>query len=143
MPTYQTQCQKCGDAGDLRLSFTDYDAIKSGVSNLVCNTCSGPCALLFDPSSVQFILKDGESGGWQSKAIKENAFRARRREVMAQRERDHVFKPRLQPNYEGLETGTWKDAQEVARSTTAKEFGAPIAKLVASTYEPLVQGAKT
>jgi hypothetical protein len=54
-------------------------------------------------------------------------------------ERDHVFKPKLQPNYDGMETGTWKDAREVARSATAKVLGAPIANVVASTYDPLVQ----
>jgi predicted nucleic acid-binding Zn ribbon protein len=85
VPTYQTQCTKCGDAGDLRLSYADYDAVKSGASTLVCNSCAGSCAILFDPSSVQFVLKDGESGGWQSKAIKENRYRANHREVMARR----------------------------------------------------------
>lgn len=143
MATYQVQCQKCGEAGDLRLTFKDYDAIKDGSSQLACNSCTGTCAILFDPSSVQFVMKDGESGGWQSKAIKENQYRARRRQVMARRENDHVFKPRLQPNYEGMETGTWKDAQEVARTETAKVLGSPIANVVASTYDPLVQGAKT
>lgn len=141
MPTYQTRCNKCGDSGDLRLNFTDYDAIKSGDSQLVCNNCQGSCAILFDPSSVHVVFKDGESGGWQSKALKENRYRANRREVIARRERDHVFKPKLQPNYKGVETGTWKDAQEFARTETVRQHGAPIANLIASTYDPLVKGS--
>ena len=142
MPTYQTQCQQCGHSGDLRLSFSDYDGVKSGDKQLLCNGCNGTCQILFDPSSVQFVMKDGESGGWQSKAMKENKYRARRREIMAQRERDHVFKPKLQANYQGVETGTWKDAREVARVEAARKHGESFATAVARTYDPLVEGAK-
>jgi hypothetical protein len=142
MPVYTTQCLGCGDAGDLRLSFADYDDIQKGAKNLVCNKCDAHCQILFDPSSVQFVMKDGESGGWQSKAMKENAWRARHREVMARRERDHVFKPKLQANYQGIETGTWKDAREFARVETSKTLGESAAKLVAQTYDPLVEGTK-
>jgi len=139
MPIYVTQCEKCGDSGDLRLSFSTYDDIQKGSKQLVCTQCEGACKILFDPSTVQFIMRDGESGGWQSKCIKENAYRARRREIMARRERDHVFKPQLQANYQGIETGTWKEAQEFARSETTKLHGASTAKVVAATYEPLVK----
>ena len=142
MPIYTTQCPSCGDAGDLRLSFVDYDEIQTGAKNLICNQCEAKCHILFDPSSVQFVMKDGESGGWQSKALKENKYRARHREVMARRERDHVFKPQLQANYKGIETGTWKDAREFARVETAKEHGQEAAKAVAQTYDPLVKKAK-
>lgn len=143
MPNYMTQCQNCRASGDLKLSFAEYDSVSSGDKTLVCNSCDGPCAILFDPSQVQFVLKDGESGGWASKALKENAFRARRREHMARRERDHVFKPKLQPNYKGVETGTWKDAQEFARTEASKEHGKVAGNAVANTYEPLIKSAKT
>jgi len=138
MPLYQTQCQKCKNAGDVRMSFADYDSIKAGEKCLVCNGCAGKCEILFDPSSVQFVLKDGESGGWMSKALKENAYRSRRRGEMARREKDHVFKPKLQPNYKGVETGTWREAQHVASSEAVKQHGKDFGEAVAKTYEPLV-----
>jgi hypothetical protein len=113
----------------------DYESVKLGVKSLECASCQGKASIAFNPGEVTFVLKDGESGGWQSKAIKENKYRGRRREIMAKREQDHVFKTRLIPNYKGEETGTWKDAREEAR----KETGA----VGASTYNALVQGEKT
>jgi hypothetical protein len=50
---------------------------------------------------------------------------------MAQKEADHVFKNSLQANYDGAETGSWREAQELAR----KEKG----DVAAATYNPLVQ----
>lgn len=142
MPTYTVQCQTCQAHGDIRLSFQDYDGIQSGDKNLVCNECeNGQCQIVFDPSTVQFVLKDGESGGWQSKAIKENKYRANRREQMARRERDHVFKPKLQPNFRGVETGTWKDAREFARVEVAKDHGTKAGDATAKTFDPLVKSA--
>lgn len=141
MPTYATQCAHCSFSGSIRLSFSDYDAIKGGDKELVCNQCDQTCDLVFDPSTVQFVLKDGVSGGWASKSLKENAYRATRRQEMARRERDHVFKPTLQPNYKGVETGNWRDAQEYARTETKKDFGAKAGDAVAKTFEPMVRKA--
>lgn len=140
MPTYDTQCESCHESGALRLSFSDYDLVKSGASLLRCNKCDGVCQIQFDPSNVQFVLKDGMlSGGWTSKALKENKYRAAHRQVMARREKDHVFTPKLQPNYKGMETGTWKDAQEAARAEVTSDYGSKkIGDAAAKTYEPLV-----
>jgi hypothetical protein len=112
------------------MSFSDYDAVVKGEAKLVCPSCQENMTLNFQPGRVAFVLKDSAVGGWVSKAGKENKYRAKRREVMAQRERDHVFKSSLQPNYKGEETGTWREAQEAAR----KEGG----DTAASTYTPLV-----
>jgi predicted nucleic acid-binding Zn ribbon protein len=108
MPTYSVACLECGHTEDRRLSFTDYDKIKAGETTLTCPGCTEVMEIGFQPSHVTFVLKDGPSGGWVSKAGKENKYRMARREVMAQRERDHVFKSSLQPNYKGEETGTWR-----------------------------------
>jgi hypothetical protein len=142
MPSYVSQCIACKKSGSVRLSFKEYDEVKDGAKCLVCNECEGACEIVFDPSSVQFVMKDGPSGGWVSKAIRENAWRANHREHMARRERDHVFKPKLQPNYKGVETGTWKDAKEYARTEVAKDFGKEVGNLTASTYDSLVGGTK-
>ena len=138
MPTYDIQCGACRETGSLRLSFSGYDLVKSGESILRCNQCDGVCQILFEPSQVQFVLKDSASGGWASKALKENAYRANRRNYMAKRERDNVFKPTLQPNYNGVETGTWRDAQEYARSEVAADHGKKAGDIAATTYQPLV-----
>lgn len=131
MPTYSTRCEACGQDASIRLSFVDYESVKLGVKSLECGSCHGAAKISFNPGEVTFVLKDGESGGWQSKSIKENKYRVRRREIMAQREKDHVFKTKLIPNHAGTETDTWKEAREEAR----KEGGAASA----ATYDPLVK----
>lgn len=135
MPVYSTRCEACNQDASIRLSFVDYESVKLGVKTLECTTCQGKVVLAFNPGDVTFVLKDGESGGWQSKAIKENKYRGRRREIMEKRERDHVFKTRLIPNHGGVETGTWRDAREAAR----KEGG----DLAAATYNPLVKSEQS
>lgn len=131
MPLYATRCEACRETKDVRLSFAEYDEVRAGKRSLSCS-CGSPSHIEFSPGSVGFVLKDGESGGWMSKATKENGYRAKRAATMAKRENDHVFKPKLVPNYQGEETGTWKEAQEVARSK------APGGDISAATYEPLV-----
>jgi len=131
MPTYAVECQDCGSAYDQRLSFTQYDEVKTAKSLLPCKSCNGNAQIAFKPGSVSFVMKDGESGGWASKAMKENGYRNKHREVMAKRERDHVFKNSLQANYDGVETGKWRDAQEMARNEKGDA--------AASSYDSLVK----
>lgn len=143
MPQYTIKCEECEESGDIRLSFEKYDQVKAGDMNLICNSCEGKCAIVFDPSTVQFVLKDGISGGWISKSMKENAWRKKHREVLGRRERDHVFKPRLQPNFGGVETGSWTDAREFARTEMTKELGTEAGKSVASSYQAVVTKEKS
>jgi len=131
MPTYNIECSGCGEAYEKRLSFTQYDAVKAGAEVIPCRRCNSNAEVAFNPGRVGFVLKEGESGGWASKSIKENTYRMQRRETMAKREKDHVFKSSLQANYEGVETGTWREAQELAR----KEKG----EASATTYDGLVK----
>jgi len=119
---------------DRRLSFATYDEVLAGIQVLPCPKCAQDMTIGFDPGNVTFVLKDGPSGGWASKGLKENRYRAARREVMGKRQKDHVFTSHLQPNYKGEETGTWREAQEQAR----KDLG----EGAASTYNPLIQGEK-
>ncbi len=135
MPTYTTRCQGCQKESAIRLSFADYDGVKLGVKLLDCSTCKGRVEIVFNPGDVNFILKDGESGGWAGKAIKENKLRARRREILAKKERDHVFKNKLLPNYGGMDTGTWKETQAFVKS----EHG----EAAAATYDSFVTKEKT
>jgi len=147
MPKYTTQCEECASTDTVRLSFEGYDAVLAGTKRLSCTSCSGALDLKFDPGEVNFIMSDGESGGWTSKAGKENAYRRRRNEEMKQRERDHVFKSRLQPNYQGQETETWVEAQALAREKTFEKvnqeqsdvgLAKQAANKSAETFQPLV-----
>lgn len=129
MPNYQVECHECGRVEDRRLSYREYDEVKAG-KTLGCTGCSKPAQLVFAPGNLGFVLKEGESGGWASKSIKENAYRKKRASVMDKRKRDHVKPRTLQPNYKGQETGTWREAQEAARRDKGDS--------AASTYDPLV-----
>lgn len=92
-------------------------------------------ALVFDPGdSLGLVMKDGPSGGWASKSMKENKIREARRHEMARREKDHVFKSRLVPNYQGEEAHSWADVQDHVRTTK----GVAAAK----TYDRLVKASK-
>jgi len=146
MPLYTTKCQGCGRESSARLTFDQYDELKAGTGQLTCNGCGGDSKLEFNPGNVNFVLKDGESGGWISKAGKENKYRAARRGELARRERDHVFKPKLQPNVGGMLTHNWKDARDAAYETTydkvKQEHGSQTASTAAvesaKTYDSLV-----
>jgi hypothetical protein len=146
MPLYTTKCKRCGVHHTIKLSFQEYDLVQAGTKDLAC-ACGGAKSLIFDPITVSFILRDGESGGWISKAGKENTYRAKRHQVMARRERDHVRPNRLQPNFQGQSAESWKEARDAAYQSTYQkakdEHGAITAAKVASesakTYDPYVK----
>lgn len=112
-----------------RLSFADFKAIQAGEKKLLDDD-DNELKLVFDPGAVGFVMKDGVSGGWPSKTAKERAYRQNRSGVMAKRERDNVFKPRLVPNYEGKEAHSWADVQDHVHTTDGAA--------AASTYNHLV-----
>ena len=129
MPIYTFKRISDGALLSKRLTFTEYDEVKSGKSSLVDDQ-GNTLEIVFNPGAVGFVLKDGVSGGWMSKANKESKFRRERGAVMAQKEKDHVFKSRLVPNYQGQEAHSWADVQDHVRSTKGVAS--------ASTYAPLV-----
>ncbi len=129
MPTYTFKRIADGALVTKRLSFSEYDSVMAGTSKVEDETGS-PLELVFNPGSVGFVLKDGVSGGWASKANKENKYRRERGSQMARREKDHVFKSRLVPNYQGQEAQNWSEVRDHVRSTKGVE--------AASTYDPLV-----
>lgn len=128
MPIY-TFRRHNGDILRQRMSITDYDAIKSG-EKVLLDEDDKELELLFDPGSVGFVLKDGESGGWMSKAHKENEYRKRRYAEMGKRQKEHAPKTRLVPNYGGKLADRWSDVQDHVHTTKGS--------LAASTYDRLV-----
>jgi hypothetical protein len=123
----------------MRLSFTDYDALTLGTKTLQCSGCEKKVSLVFNPGDVKFVLKDGESGGWASKAVKENAYRAKRHKHMGKVQDAHAPKTRLLPNFAGDQTDTWKEARAMAFDTAYQETkDLSAAKEASSTYDSLV-----
>ena len=137
MPTYTFRSPN-GQTFTKRLSFSDYDAVVAGDMSIV-DEQGKACEIVFDPGAVGFVLKDGEAGGWPSKAGKENKYRRSRGTEMTRRQRDHAPKTRLIPNYQGQEAESWKEVQDHVRGEKGD--------LSASTYDSLVtkeqQGAST
>jgi hypothetical protein len=129
MPTYSTRCESCDSTASIRLSFVDYESVKLGVKTLECGSCHGKSKIEFNPGNLSFVMKDGESGGWQSKAVKENSYRAKRRVEMTRRTKEHVAPKKLVPNYKGQETENWREAQEHARKDGKNS----------TSYDPLVK----
>lgn len=115
-----------------RMSFVDYEAVKAGTKQLTDENLN--LEIVFNPGTVGFVMKDGVSGGWASKTEKEKKYRAGRNATMARREKDHVFKSRLVPNYAGEEAHNWSEVRDHVRSTKGE--------LAASTYDPLVTKEK-
>lgn len=130
MPTYTFERQD-GSRVSAKLTYADYDKLMSGESVMTDETTGEALKLVFDPGQIGFVLKDGESGGWASKAMVERKQRAARRVVLEQKENDHVFKPKLVPNFNGQVADKWADVRDHVRSTA----GVGSAK----TYDKLVQ----
>lgn len=113
MPMY-TFRRADGATTKRKLSFDEYELIRSGDFHVVDDE-GQPLEMVFNPTGLGFVLKDGPSGGWMSKAHKENGYRSKRSGVMATREKDNVFKTRLIPNYRGQEAESWREVRDEVR----------------------------
>lgn len=150
MPLYNIHCVACAKDDVRKLSFREFDNVSDGSVALACD-CGACAELVFDPSAVSFVLKDGEAGGWISKATRENKYRAGRRVEMGRREREHVKPNRLVPNYKGQVASSWAEAKDTAYQSTYqrvdREHGARTAASAASeaakTYDTHVKREAT
>lgn len=78
-----------------------------------CESCSSPCDYIAILSVPQVAFKDGPSGSWPSKVGRFKDFRAKQSAKMEKRQQDrygHISTTAI-PNYNGQDTGTWKEAQ--------------------------------
>lgn len=133
MPTYTFRNPESGEVLTKRLKFAEYEAVRSGEQEVTSDDGT-VLELVFSPGNVGFVLKDGISGGWATKAMRENRYRKERSSRMAQKEKDHVFKSRLVPNYNGQEANSWSEVREHVRGTKGSAS--------ARTYDPLVAKEK-
>ncbi len=127
MPTYFYQCEKC-------------EAIKEDTASMLtfkdhhpnCDECNSVCNYIFIATVPQTILKDGPTGSWPSKGERYKKYRAKRYEDLGRKQRDRYGKPReLVPNYDGKETGTWREAQYQAGKERGSESAATYTDRVA------------
>lgn len=132
MPLY-TFKRPDGEVVSKRLSFTQYEACKAKTLE-VTDKDGISLELVFDPGTPSFVMKDGASGGWATKVNKESAYRRARGQEMSRREKDHVFKSSLVPNYGGQEAHSWSDVRDHVRSVSGR--------YAASTYDSLVSKEK-
>lgn len=140
MPLYATRCESCSSTQSQKLTFSDYELVQGGQKTLSCKDCGGNVSLVFAPGDIKFVLKDGESGGWVSKAMKENKYRAARQGVMERRQRDHAPNPKLVPNFAGETTQSWAEAQRYAYEKAYTETqDVSAAQEASKTYDPLVK----
>lgn len=133
MPTYMFS-RADGVQTKRKLTFEEYDLVKAGDLQVVDDEGQA-LALVFNPTGVGFILKDGPSGGWMSKGYKEKKYREDRSQAMARREMNHVFKTKLIPNLNGQEASSWKDVRDEVRTQTGD--------VAASTYDAHVAKEST
>lgn len=140
MPLYETQCQECKVTAPRRMAFHIYESVVAGRVQVSCMKCGGTLSLVFSPGDVRFVLKDGESGGWISKAMKENKYRTARQGVMERRQRDHAPNPKLVPNFAGETLGSWSEARQAAYDKALNETkDVSAAREASQTYDPLVR----
>jgi len=129
MPVYTFECPD-GTRFSHRLSITEYKAIRDG-DKVLLDDDNNELRLVFDPGSVSFTLKDGETGGWPSRTSKERAYRAQHYEEMGRRQRDHAPKTRLVPNHGGQLADKWADVQDHVRVTKGEAAAISYDHLVA------------
>jgi hypothetical protein len=128
MPTYTFKTTE-GQEVTRRLTIAQFEQVREGLLELQDEDGS-VLELLFRPGNTAMVMKDGPSGGWASKAMKENKYRKAHNRVMDQRQRDHVRKTKLIPNLNGVEASNWREVQDEVRTQKGAE--------AAATYEPLV-----
>lgn len=107
-----------------------------------CEDCGTPCNYEYVPSVPQVVLKDGASGSWPSKGERFKNYRAKQSEKMTKRQYDRYgdVKSGAIPNYKGVDTGTWKEAQFQALKDKGAESAATYG---AKVKEEAAKGIKT
>lgn len=120
MPTYSYRCTSCEE-------IREDDSTMSGFKDHhpECLSCKSPCDYIYVPSVPQVAFKDGASGSWPSKGGRFQRHRAQQAEAAERRQRErygHLSKGAI-PNYNGVETESWREAQSHAIKERGLESG--------------------
>lgn len=127
---YDFKCSKCENIQEDACRVDDRETHRPK-----CDKCGSSCAYTFTPSVAHVILKDGPSGSWPSKGERFKNHRRKQSEVMSKKQVDRYGPPKeLTPNFQGQQTESWREAQNLAK----KERG----DASATTYEKRVSKEK-
>jgi hypothetical protein len=127
---YDYACSKCKNVQEESCSVKDFKDFHPK-----CNKCKSSCNYQFNPSGIQFVLKDGPSGSWPSKGNRIKEQMNKKNDQMIRRQRDRYGEgQKAIPNFEGKETESWREAKNIAM----KERGAQSA----ATYDKIIKKDK-
>lgn len=114
MPIYSYKCTKeeCGNITEDRASMSDFKDHTTG-----CSVCGSVSTYVWVPSVPQVSFLDGPSGSWPSKGNRFKKYRAQQ-SANAERRQNERYGPvkEVLPNYNGKETGSWEEAQRLAKA---------------------------
>jgi phage terminase large subunit GpA-like protein len=81
-----------------------------------CPACGSSCSYEFNPTVIQFAIKDGPSGTSPSKALRIQKHMANKNESLKRKELDRYghLNRNVLPNHQGRLTESWREAQSVA-----------------------------
>lgn len=105
---YGFKCDVCGKTEDVSRTVADRN------TPFLCSqdSCEGTMCRGFDATGIDFVLK---GYGWASKDGREKKYREKRSDEMGRKMHDSHPRSKMLPNYKGKQTGTWKEAQQLAK----------------------------
>lgn len=102
-----------------------------------CPKCGESCSYEFNPTVVQFAIKDGPSGSSPSKALRVQRQMRDKHERIGRRQRDRYGHQNrdVVPNYQGKIVENWREAQSMAMADKERlEATGTDSLAVAATY---------
>ena len=110
MPTYDYRCTNA-ECGETREDDASMSSFKE--HHPECLACGSVCDYIYIPTVPQVAFKDGPSGSWPSKGERFKKYRSQQDAKMRKRQFDRYgdVTAGAVPNYNGKDTGTWREAQ--------------------------------
>lgn len=105
MPAYDYYCKKCDLTREEIHQISENPEIR-------CFECGGLMIRVISFNMTGFIFK----GGTPAINWKEKRYRLKKREKIGKKQRERYGTgPKIKPNIAGVETGSWSDAQKMAK----------------------------
>ncbi len=134
MATYDFRCEN-----PLCSRVTEHEHSMNGFKEYhpPCPSCGSTSVYEFNPTVIQFAIKDGPSGTSPSKALRIQKHMANKNESLKRKELDRYghLNRNVLPNHQGKLTENWREAQSVAmRDKDFLEKNKTDSLAVAATY---------
>lgn len=105
MPTYNYSCPSCEKIEEQFHKMSENPEYK-------CPDCGTVMVRLISPNSSGFIIR----GGTPTTNYREKRLRKKRSHELKRKQQERQDEgPQVKPNIAGVETGTWSDAQKLAK----------------------------